>query len=119
MYLYTTAGLESREYGRRYPPRWRRGTLYPQKLELTSSTSRGRSISIVRSRTQATEFSFLFVYHRYRRLCDLMFRVPGYGSRSPRFDSRRYQIFWKAMVLERGTLSLMITIEELPEKKNI
>jgi hypothetical protein len=30
--------------------------LYPQKLTLTSPTSGGRSVGIVRSRTQATEF---------------------------------------------------------------
>jgi hypothetical protein len=28
-------GLENREYGRRLPSRWPRGTLYPQKLALT------------------------------------------------------------------------------------
>jgi hypothetical protein len=33
---------------------------YPQKLALTSLTSGGRSVDIVRSRTQATEFSFSF-----------------------------------------------------------
>jgi hypothetical protein len=49
------SSLESREYGRRNPPRWPRGTLYPQKSALTSSTSGGRSVDIVRSRTQATE----------------------------------------------------------------
>jgi hypothetical protein len=32
--------------------------LYPQKLALTSPTSGGRSVGIVRSRTKATEFSF-------------------------------------------------------------
>jgi hypothetical protein len=51
-------GLESREYGRRDPSRWSCGTFYPQKLALTSPTSGGRSVSIVRSRIQATEFSF-------------------------------------------------------------
>jgi hypothetical protein len=51
--------LESREYGRRDPSRWPRGTLYPQKLALTSPISGGRSVGIVRSRTQATEFSLL------------------------------------------------------------
>jgi hypothetical protein len=35
-------------------------TLYPQKLALTSLTSGGRSVGIVRSRTQATEFSFFY-----------------------------------------------------------
>jgi hypothetical protein len=51
------SGLENREYGQRDPSRWRRGTLYPQKLALTSPTSGGRSVGTVRSRTQATVFS--------------------------------------------------------------
>jgi hypothetical protein len=51
----TFFGLENREYGRRDPSRWPRGTLYLQKLALTSPTSGGRSVGIVRSRTQATE----------------------------------------------------------------
>jgi hypothetical protein len=38
---------------------WPRGTLYSQKLALTSLTSGGRSVGIVRSRTQATEFSLV------------------------------------------------------------
>jgi hypothetical protein len=50
------SGLESREYGRRDPSRWPRGTLYPQKLALTSPISGSRSVGIVRSLTQATEF---------------------------------------------------------------
>jgi hypothetical protein len=40
------------------PSRWPRGTLHPQKLTLTSLTRGSRSFGIVRSRTQATEFSF-------------------------------------------------------------
>jgi hypothetical protein len=62
--------------------------LYPQKLTLTSPTSRGRSVGIVRSRTQATEFSlvlivttawsprvadsfiFTFYFRFYRHLCN-------------------------------------------------
>jgi hypothetical protein len=51
-------GLEIREYGRRDPSRWPRGTLYPQKLALISLTNGGRSIGIVRSRTKATELSY-------------------------------------------------------------
>jgi hypothetical protein len=38
------------------PSRWPRGTLYPQKLVLASPTSGGRSVGIVRTWTQATEF---------------------------------------------------------------
>jgi hypothetical protein len=37
-------GLESRECGRRDPSRWPSGTLYPQKLALTSTKSGGRSV---------------------------------------------------------------------------
>jgi hypothetical protein len=44
-------------------------------------------------------------------------RVPGYRSRCPEFDSRRYQIFWEVVGLERGPLSLMRIIEELLEWK--
>jgi hypothetical protein len=44
-------GLENRDYGRRGS-----AVLTTQKLTLTSPTSGGRSIGIVRSRTQATEF---------------------------------------------------------------
>jgi hypothetical protein len=44
----------------RDPLRWPRGTLFPQKLALTSPISGGRSVGIVRSRTQATEFVCLF-----------------------------------------------------------
>jgi hypothetical protein len=46
------SGLEKRDYGHRDASRWPRGTLYQQKLALTSPTSGGRSW------TQATEFSF-------------------------------------------------------------
>ena len=34
--------------------------LYPQKLALTSPTAGGRSVGIVRVRTKATEFSFIY-----------------------------------------------------------
>jgi hypothetical protein len=50
------SGLESREYSHRDPSRWPRGFLYPQKVALTSATSDGRSVGVVHSRTQATEF---------------------------------------------------------------
>jgi hypothetical protein len=52
-------GLESRECGRRDPSRWSRGTLFSQKLALTSPITGGRSVGIVRSRTEATDVSFL------------------------------------------------------------
>jgi hypothetical protein len=49
-------GLESRECGSKDPLRWPR---YPQKLALTSLSGGGRSVGIVRSRTQATSFFVL------------------------------------------------------------
>jgi hypothetical protein len=52
------SGLENREYGHRDPSHWPRSTLYPYKLTLTSPTSGDRSVGIVRSRTQATEFLY-------------------------------------------------------------
>jgi hypothetical protein len=52
------------------------------------------------------------------RLCGLVVRVPGYRSRGPGFDSRRYQIFWEVEGLERGPLSLVRIIEELLEWKS-
>jgi hypothetical protein len=54
--------LENREYGRRDPSRWPRGTLYLQKLAITSPTSGGRSVGIVRSQTQTMEFSLVLVF---------------------------------------------------------
>jgi hypothetical protein len=48
-------GQENRVNGRGDPLRWPRDTLYPQKLALTSPTSGGRSVAIVRLRTKGHE----------------------------------------------------------------
>jgi hypothetical protein len=54
------SGLQNREYDRRVSVRMT--TLYPppQMFALTSLTSGDRSVGIVRSRTQATEYSLGF-----------------------------------------------------------
>jgi hypothetical protein len=52
------SGLEIRQYGRTNQSRRTRGTLQPKTLALTSPTSGGRPVGIVRSRTQVMEFSF-------------------------------------------------------------
>jgi hypothetical protein len=50
------SGLETRDYGRRGSAELTmRHPSNPQKLALTSPTSGGRSVGIVRSRTKATE----------------------------------------------------------------
>jgi hypothetical protein len=53
------SGLENREYDRRDSSRGPRGSLYTQKLALTTLTNGCRSVGRVRSRTQATEFSLV------------------------------------------------------------
>jgi hypothetical protein len=66
MYLFTytfnDTSLENREYGCRHSSRWPGGTLYPQKLALNSPTSGGRSVGIVRPRTEATELLLLLYF---------------------------------------------------------
>jgi hypothetical protein len=56
------SGLENWEYGRKDQLLWPRDTLYSQKLALNTPTSGCRSVGIVRTRTQATEFIYLFIY---------------------------------------------------------
>jgi hypothetical protein len=70
------AGLEIREYSRRDLSRWPRGTLYPQTLALTSLTSGGRSVGIVRWRTQATECSFLGFRQSQLILFNVLYFIP-------------------------------------------
>jgi hypothetical protein len=54
--VLVTSGLENRDYGRRESAALTmRHPLYLQKLALTSPTSGGRSVGIVRSRTKDTE----------------------------------------------------------------
>jgi hypothetical protein len=82
------SGLENREYGRKDMSRRPRGTLYPQKLALTSPTSGNRSVGIVRSRTQAKKFSLVSVYLQYKRsVCKYLIvrtHLLGLGSYSYR-----------------------------------
>ena len=56
-------------------------------------------------------------YYVYDRLCGLVVRVSGYRYRGLGFDSRRYQILWVVVGLERGPLSLLRSIEELLDEK--
>jgi hypothetical protein len=60
------SGLENRDYGRRVPSRCPRGTLCPP-------TSGGRSDDIVCSRTQATEFSLVFLVVHLKQEVSILF----------------------------------------------
>jgi hypothetical protein len=55
------SGPENREYGPGDPLSWPHDTLCPQKLALTSPTSGGCSVGVVRSRAKVTHFGFFFV----------------------------------------------------------
>ena len=46
--------------------------LYPQKLALTSPTSGGRSVGVVRVRTKATEFSLVLDKYIHSTLVSLL-----------------------------------------------
>jgi hypothetical protein len=74
------SGLEIREYGRTDPARWPCGTLYQQKLALTSPTSGGLSVGIVRWRTQATEFVLFCCWGVERGRCVRLTTLPPYVS---------------------------------------
>jgi hypothetical protein len=57
----------------------------------------------------------VFLLSYLGRFCGRVARVPGYTSRDPTFDSRRYHIFCVVVGLERGPLSLVSVTEELLE----
>jgi hypothetical protein len=85
------SGLESQEYGRWYPSRWQRGTIYPQTLAITSPTSGGRSVGIVRSRTQATEFSLVYAIGIKMDLKEQVVRMwAGFNLYPSRYSIKRH-----------------------------
>jgi hypothetical protein len=51
------------------------------------------------------------------RLCGLVVSVPGYRSRGPGSILATTRLFWEVAGVERGPLSLVSTIEELPERQ--
>jgi hypothetical protein len=66
----------------------------------------------------AETFLFIFISTTYI-IKFVIYLLSKYLSiRGPGFNSRRHQIFWKVVGLERGPLSLMRIIEELLEWKS-
>jgi hypothetical protein len=70
------SGIDIRKYGSGDPLRWPRDTLYSQKLALNSSESGGRSVGIVRLRTQATEFNLVSVSANVSSFSSVMQLIP-------------------------------------------
>jgi hypothetical protein len=96
------SGMKTREYGHRDPQCWPRDTIYPQKLALTSPTSYGRSVVIVRSQTKPTEL-LLIVFLRigltnwYLTLVPLYQTTRGIFSDESNFHGyHREELRWYA-----------------------
>jgi hypothetical protein len=68
-------GLENREYSRRDLSPWPCGTLYHQKLALTSPTNGGRSVGIVRLWTEVMEFFLIFYPEHTGHSVEIFFNI--------------------------------------------
>jgi hypothetical protein len=82
---------------------WKCSRCYTLKLEFGGAV-------IILQRTPAQLPGYMMA--KPRQSTDLWLQIQR-----PGFDSRRYQIFWEVVGLERGPLSLMSSIEELFERK--
>jgi hypothetical protein len=85
-----------------------------QKVNLELSKCAGIIIDLLWPGVKFLRYIFSF-FKQVKRLSGLVVRVPGYRFTGPGFDSRRNQIFWEVVSLERGLLSLVRIIEELLE----
>jgi hypothetical protein len=86
------ASLEIREYGRRDPSRWPRGTLHQQKLALNSPTSGVRSVGMVCLQAQAAEFFYILI-KKQRNFSKV--KLWGWGRMAhPNWMSLRLGLLW-------------------------
>ena len=100
--------------------------LYPQKLALTSPTGGGRSVGIVRSRTEATELVFLvsMLYYVVQPL-EFLFLCSTKGTGCVDFNSTiglsliyranisRGQLFFMPQLLNKSLPALRLTAARL------
>jgi hypothetical protein len=88
---------------------------YSVSLSKPSTSGNGRS-SGYSSNIRKIVFN---VYNFFKdRLCGLVVTVSGYRSSGPGFESWRFEIFWEAVGLKWGPLSLVRTTEELLGRKS-
>jgi hypothetical protein len=81
------AGLEIREYGRRYSSRWPCDSFYPQALALSSPTR--WSVGLVLSRTKATELLYYHGYHNVETV-EICLRNVWQNPRSDSYFTCRF-----------------------------
>jgi hypothetical protein len=64
--------------------------------------------------------NWIYIWQVEESIPPVWYRGQSYWLQVQRsgFDSRRYQIFWEVMGLERGPLSLVSTTEELLERES-
>jgi hypothetical protein len=63
------------------------------------------------------QYDFYACLLYFDRRCGLMVRVPGYRPRGPGSIPSATRFFWAVVGLEQGPLSLVITVEELIDRK--
>jgi hypothetical protein len=89
-----SSGLENRDYGRRGSAALTMRHLHLQKLALTSPTSGGLSVGIVRSRTKATELACYSMY-----TIDSRMDRPTPSCNSPHFTNSKEDRIIRGKVL--------------------
>jgi hypothetical protein len=103
------SGLENQIYGRRDPSRWPRGILYRQNFALTSPKSGGRSISIVRSRTQAMEFFLSVTYNFLMCVLFLKFQLLQERKKATTAHAKNGFFYFLFMTMDCSTFPLLIS----------
>jgi hypothetical protein len=101
------------------PSRWPRGTFYPNKLAITSPTRGGRSVGIVRSRTQTMEFFeclahlifFQFITLKMYALNTALKKAPWSESESELYrpSDRRLSAKWLPIFANRVCHVISVT----------
>jgi hypothetical protein len=90
-----------------------------QALNVSTSMGQLQVLQVLRIQLPHCDVHIYICIHivlKRDHVCGLVVRVPGYRSRDPEFDSRRYQIFWELVVwngVHSASWALVSTIEEL------
>jgi hypothetical protein len=98
------------------PSYYQQETVHIENATFCNSTYKARTmldqvyqkgVGTLKNALMGYGMTVVFILQTFDHLCGLVVRVLGYRSWGLGFDSQRYQIFWEAVGLERGPLSLM------------